>query len=89
MYLHLGRDSVVLQEDVIGLFDLDTSTWSKHTKRFLAAWEEKGRVVNVSDELPRSAVVCRGPDGGTVIYISQLSTQTLRKRAGENAFFSL
>ena len=83
MYLHLGREIVVLQEDVIGLFDLDTSTWSKHTKRFLTAWEEKGQVVNVSDELPKSAVVCCGRDGRTVVYISQLSTQTLRKRAGE------
>ena len=44
MYLHLGREIVVLQEDVVGLFDLDTSTWSKHTKRFLTAWEEKGQV---------------------------------------------
>lgn len=83
MYLHLGRDVVVMQQDIIGLFDLDTSTWSKHTKNFLTAWEEKGRVINVSDDLPKSAVVCCGKDGRTTVYISQLSSQTLLKRSRE------
>ncbi len=81
MYLHLGRDVVVTAAEIVGVFDLDTSTWSKHTKAFLSAWEKKGRVVNVSDDLPRAAVVCgRGEE--TVVYISQLSTKTLVKRAG-------
>ncbi|MBE6993920.1 MAG: DUF370 domain-containing protein [Ruminococcaceae bacterium] len=80
MYLHLGRDVVVMAGDVVGVFDLDTSTWSKHTKSFLSAWEKKGKVVNVSDDLPRSAVVCQ-TDEGTVVYISQLSTRTLVKRS--------
>ena len=35
MYLHLGRDVVVMAGDVVGVFDLDTSTWSKHTKSFV------------------------------------------------------
>ena len=80
MYLHLGRDVVVMAGDVVGVFDLDTSTWSKHTKSFLSAWEKKGKVVNVSDDLPRSAVVCQTNEG-TVVYISQLSTRTLVKRS--------
>ena len=83
MYLHLGRDTVVLQRDIIGVFDMDTSTWSKHTKSFLTACEKAGRVVNVSDELPRSAIVCREKGGDTVVYISQLSSQTLLKRYSE------
>lgn len=86
MYLHLGRDVVVMQQDVIGLFDLDTSTWSKHTKNFLTAWEEKGHVINVSDDLPKSAVVCCGKDGETLVYISQLSSQTLLKRSKEEIY---
>ncbi|MBQ3092634.1 MAG: DUF370 domain-containing protein [Clostridia bacterium] len=86
MYLHLGRDVVVMQQDIIGLFDLDTSTWSKHTKNFLTAWEEKGHIINVSDDLPKSAVVCCGKDGRTLVYISQLSSQTLLKRSKEELY---
>ena len=81
MYLHLGRDIVVMQQDVIGVFDLDTSTWSRRTKSFLTACEKAGKVINVSDDLPKSAVVCCGKDGKTVVYISQLSSQTLLRRS--------
>ena len=81
MYLHLGRDVVVTGDDIIGVFDMDTSTWSKKTKRFLTACEKKGLVVTVSEELPRSAVLCRAGKGGAVVYISPLSTQTLLRRS--------
>ena len=83
MYLHLGRDIVVLQPDIVGIIDLDTSTWSKHTRNFLTACEKKGMVVNVSDELPKSAVICREKDGTTTVYTSQLSSRTLLKRSKE------
>ena len=43
--------------------------------------EQEGRVVAVSDELPKSAVVCE-EEGRTTVYISQISSQTLLKRAG-------
>ena len=35
MYLHLGGEYVIKEEEVIGIFDLDTSTVSKHTRKFL------------------------------------------------------
>lgn len=83
MYLHLGRDSLVLKRHIVGIFDMDTSTWSKHTKAFLTSCEKRGIVVNVSDDLPRSAVVCQ-ENGETTVYISQLSSQTLLKRSRES-----
>ena len=79
IYLHLGGDVVVRRQEVVGVFDMDTSTWSKHTKSFLTACEKSGRVINVSDGLPRSAIVCHS-GGETEVYISQLSPQTLLKR---------
>ena len=79
MYLHLGSDVVVLKSSVIGIFDLDTSTVSKHTRDYLARAERGGRVVTVSYELPRSFVAAF-EDGRLTVYISQLSSQTLLKR---------
>ena len=81
MYLNIGGDFSVRAESVIGVFDLDTSTWSRRTKSFLTACEKAGKVINVSDDLPKSAVVCCGKDGRTVVYISQLSSQTLLRRS--------
>ena len=52
MYLHLGQDTVVRTSSIIGVFDLDNTTVSKHTRSFLAKAQQEGRVVNVSAELP-------------------------------------
>ena len=58
MYLHLGQDTVVTVETVIGIFDIDECTVSKKTRDYLTAAEKNGNVVNVSYELPKSFVVC-------------------------------
>jgi len=81
MYLHLGQNVVVSESDVIGIFDLDNTTGSHITRKFLSDAEKMGSVVSVSDELPRSFVVC-SKDDLISIYLSQLSSQTLMKRSG-------
>ena len=50
MYLHLGQDTVVKMSEVVGIFDLETSTISKITREFLAKAEKSGKVINVSME---------------------------------------
>lgn len=79
MYLHIGGDVVILKKSIVGIFDLDTATISKHTKNYLALAEKEGRVITVSYELPKSFVVCI-EDGVAMVYISQISSQTLSKR---------
>ena len=78
--MHLGQDTVVKSESVIGIFDMDTSTVSKFTREFLKKAEKQGRVINVSYELPKSFVLCK-ENSKIIIYISQLSSATLEKRA--------
>lgn len=78
MYLHLGQDTVITTETVIGIFDMDECTVSKKTRDYLTAAEKRGRVVNVSFELPKSFVVCE-KNGKITVYISQLSSKTLIK----------
>lgn len=81
MYVHLGMDSVVREDDIIGIFDLDSTTISKHTRKFLNFAEKEKKVINVSFELPKSFVLC-GKKKDTKVYISQLSSSTLYKRSG-------
>lgn len=83
MYLHLGQDTVVKYENIVGIFDMDTSTVSKFTREFLNNAEKSGDVINVSYELPKSFVVCN-ENGVLKIYISQLSSSTLQKRSTSN-----
>lgn len=79
MYLHLGEKTVIRDESIIGIFDLDNTTVNKNTRDFLSKAQKEGRVKNVSFELPRSFIVCE-ENGEEVVYISQLSTQTLNRR---------
>lgn len=80
MYLHLGQTIIVRAKDVLGIFDIETSTISKNTRDFLARAEKKGDVINVTNELPKSFIVtaCKND---IKIYISQISATTLKKRS--------
>ena len=82
MFLHLGRDVAVDVDTIIVVFDMDTATWSRHTRNYLYAAEKAGKVYVITDELPKSAVVCR-ENGDFVVYISQISSRTLLKRLEE------
>ena len=86
MYLHLGQNVMVRNQDVIGIFDLDNTTWSFRTRRFLELAEREGRVAAVGDDLPRSFVLVREGSGPSAVYITQLTTATLQKRIEENSF---
>lgn len=78
--MHLGRDIIVNEKDIIAIFDIDKTTIGKITKKYLYDCEKKRMVVNVSDDLPKSFIVCEY-EGKTTVYISQISTITLQKRS--------
>lgn len=82
MYLHLGMDKVITFDEIIGIFDLDTTTVSKRTRDYLAKAEKAGIVENVCNDIPKSFIVCRDKNGRDKIYISQISSSTLLKRTG-------
>lgn len=86
MYLHLGQSAVVFQKDIIGIFDLDNTTASFRTRKFLEQAEQEGRVITATNDLPKSFVVCQKENENSVIYLSQLSASALRGRAENNRF---
>ncbi len=77
---------MVPEDAVIGIFDLDNTSWSFRTRRFLERMEADGRVVTVGDDLPRSFVLCQEGDGPSAVYITQLNTATLLRRAESGGF---
>lgn len=79
MYLHLGKDTVITAENIIGIFDMDRCTVSGLARNYLTTAQKSGNVVNVSEELPRSFIVYH-ENGRETVYISQLSPATLLKR---------
>ena len=80
MYIHLGNETVVKEDEIIGIFDIETTTISKNTRNFLEKAEKQKTVINVSYELPKSFIVTNNK-GKKRVYISQISPQTLQKRS--------
>ena len=80
-YLHIGQSVTVEEKRIIGIFDLDNTSTSRHTRRFLDGAEKEGVVQSACEDIPRSFVVCDHPYHRQIIYLSQLNSQTLLKRA--------
>lgn len=80
MYLHLGNGTIVNSADVIAIMDLESSSLSANTRDFLKIVEEEGFVRNVSDEIPKTFIVCE-IDGQSVVYVSNISSKALMGRA--------
>jgi hypothetical protein len=80
MYLYLGQDTVINTKEIIGIFDLDNTSTSRITKRYLADAQKAGAIEEVSTDIPKSFVVCESA-GKRKVYLSQISPATLRKRS--------
>ena len=80
MYIHIGQDTVIVDEEIIGIFDMENTTVMKSTVDYLNTAEKNGVVNNVAPfELPKSFVVTNTKKGKK-IHISPVSVGTILKR---------
>lgn len=79
MYIPIGSDMSVRDQTIIGIFDLDNTTYSKHTRNFLAQAEQNGEVITVTDDLPKSFLLT-SEFGMDRVYLCQFNAATLEKR---------
>ena len=75
MYVHIGPNKAVRREDVISVFDLDSSTVSVFTREFLKNAEKEKRVVLLSYDLTKSFILMRDE----TVYLSPFNTSTIYK----------
>ena len=88
MYLHIGNGHTVRKKNVIGIFDLDTSTVSPITRKYLSKMEKKGSAENVKEEIPKSFVLLeekgknrkKSENRKYKVYIAQLSSKAILGR---------
>ncbi len=85
MFLHIGNGKSVLKKNIVGIFDLDTSTVSKIGKDFINKKEKLGLVEYDDFDLPRSFVLCLD-NGEYKVKLSRISAQGLRIRAEEGLY---
>ena len=78
MYLSIGNDMSVRDSAIIGIFDLDNTTYSKKTVAFLNRAEKDGLVIPC-DDLPKSFVLT-AEYGFNRVHLTSLNSYTLEKR---------
>ena len=79
MYIPIGGDMAVRAESIVGVLDLDNTTYSKHTRNFLREAENEGKVISVCDDVPKSFLLTREM-GMERVYLIQFSAATMEKR---------
>ena len=62
-------------DEIIGIFDLDSTTEEYTTREFLRSAEKKGILISVSRDIPRSIIVTED-----FVYLSGFSSKTLHQR---------
>ena len=80
MFLHIGEGKTVKKREIIGIFDLETTSVSKKTRDFLRINDKKRNIEYISDEIPKTYIICNA-DKEKKVYMTQISSSTLYKRA--------
>ena len=79
MFLHIGKDVIIKNKDIIGIFNLE---YIKNTKEYKAMYndlKEKNDILNVSDEYEKSFILTEN-DKKIKGYITKIGTSTITKR---------
>ena len=82
MYLHVGNHKIIRVCDVIGIFDMDHTTTSAVTHKFLKEKEKQLLVEIAAGEIPKSFVLFE-ENGLYKICFSPLSSAALRGRMNQ------
>jgi hypothetical protein len=81
MYLHIGNEFLIMGEDLVGIFDIESTTVSRDTKDFLNSAAKRKCDVSCTDDIPRSFVVSFDRKNlDEKVFVSRLSPGTIKKR---------
>lgn len=77
MFIHLGGDILVNSKKIIAILNAESVLGANSSKDFIKTAQEEGFISNL-DQKEYKSVVITDKD----IYLSPISTLTLKKRAG-------
>lgn len=79
MYINIGNAFCIIAEEIVGVFDFESTTISKRTRDFLSVAQKKDKIINISPDIPKSFIVVK-KDNKNYVYLSPLATTTVLKR---------
>ena len=82
MYLHVGNNRNIRIRSVVGIFDMDNTTVSSVTRKYLNLRQKSMQLESVSDEIPKSFILYE-EIGEYRVCFSPLSVTALKGRLYE------
>ncbi len=79
MYINIARDYILKTSEIVGIFDIDKITVYKSNRNYLSKMEKRGKIISVTDKIPKSFLLC-GFKKNSVVYLSNLMPSTIYKR---------
>ncbi|NLW45986.1 MAG: DUF370 domain-containing protein [Firmicutes bacterium] len=76
MFIHLGGDKLINSKSLVAILNADSVLGANSSKEFLKTAQEEGFIANLDQEEYKSIVITDKD-----IYLSPISSLTLRKRA--------
>ncbi len=84
MYINIGANKLIRKKEIVGIFDLDSSSHEKDTKDFLKISEKKGIVEMCGNDLPKSFVLVadnkKKKEKNSTVYLTTLSAASVAGR---------
>lgn len=78
MFLSLYNGYLLKEEEIIGIFDLDSATEMRDSRRFLREAEAQGKMRVAAKNIPRSFVI-----SDNAVYLSHTTASALYKSLTE------
>lgn len=82
MFLHIGSNQVVKIKDIVAIMDIERTTTSQITRKYLKRCEEKGIIKTIGMDIPKTFIITR-EGGEDRVYLSPISSSTLNKRVSK------
>ena len=82
IYLNVGAGKSIREKNIIGIFDMDTSTVSPITRKYLSEADKAHLTETPSYEIPKSFILYQAENGEIKACFSQFSSASLLGRVG-------
>lgn len=79
MYLYIGKDYIIKNSNIIGIFNLEYVKNTKEFKSFRKNLEDRDAITNIAEKEERSLILLNDLNK-TNAYITKLNVNTVLKR---------
>ncbi len=83
MYVHIGKDVVINSDNIISILDIEALEKKKNLEEVLQNLKISDKIIDVSEKNKKSLIIIK-KNNETFGYITNISTSTLAKRAGNS-----